>query len=955
MNSVAENIRSYYGISEASPDDLEHYGVKRRSGRYPWGSGDNPYQRSGDFLSRINELKKSGMTEKEIAEALGFESTGDLRRERTIANHERRRLLVDGAKALKEDGLGATEIGVKLAERYGLSKPISESTIRSYLNPDSEANMNKAEKTADRLKEELKSKGVLDVSSGVELELGVSKGKLQEALDILRNDGYIVTGVSIPQANNPRKRTITKVLCDPDIYETPTDAQRHLYNNFGDIKSVGDYYTVDSGERWYKREYPASISSDRVKIQYGDEGGAAKDGVIELRRGVKDLDLGNSHYAQVRILVDGTHYLKGMAMYSDDIPDGVDIVFNTNKKSGTPKMEVLKPIQDDPDNPFGAYIKAKGQSYYDDPKGKYTDPITGKKQSLSAINKLKEEGDYDDMSRNLSSQFLSKQPLPFIKRQLNLTYSDYEAEYDDIMSCTNPTVKKKLLYDFANECDAATVHMKAAALPRQATRVILPVTQLKETECYAPYLKDGEKVVLVRYPHGGTFEIPELTVNNKNASAKKILGPDTKDAIGINSKVAERLSGADFDGDTVVVIPVNRRVHIQTTPALEGLKDFDPKSDYGTTKKIEKNKKGEEVEVYYNSRGQKIKTMSESYKQQQMGVVSNLITDMTLQGADTNDIVKAVRHSMVVIDAVKHHLDYKQSEVDNDIDTLKKKYQPRYDDNGNLISYGGASSLISKHKQTVQVPERKGSPHIDKETGEVSYSTSGRAYINKKGERVIAKTNTPLLIETKDLHSISSGSLPEEAYADYGNKMKALANRARKEYANMKGIQKSPSAAETYSKEVASLNEKLRTAQLNAPRERRAQALANSTIKAKLQEYPELSLRENAKELAKVRRYALEDARASVGASGKKKQIEITDREWEAIQAGAISDTRLREVLRYSNQDAIRERAMPRTTTTLSPAKISRLQNLRNSGYTIAQMAEALGVSTSTVSKYLNQ
>lgn len=947
MNQVAEDILSHLSVDDdIDNDELMHYGVKRRSGRYPWGSGENPYQHSGDFLSRVKELKKSGLTEKEIAESLGFESTSELRRARTIANHERRRLLVDGAKSLKEDGLGATEIGIKLAERYGLSKPISESTIRSYLNPNSEDNMNKAEKTADILKEELKNKHVLDVTSGTELELNVSKTKLQEALDILENDGYIVTGVSVPQVNNPKHRTTTKVLCDPDIYEDAKDAQRKLYNDFGAIQSVGDYTTVDNGERWYKREYPASISSDRVKIRYGDEGpegqtGANKDGVIEIRRGVADLDLGNSHYAQVRILVDGTHYLKGMAMYSDDIPDGVDIVFNTNKKTGTPKMEVLKKIQDDPDNPFGAYIKAKGQSHYIGKDGK---------EHLSAINKLKEEGDYDDMSRNLSSQFLSKQPMQLINKQLKLTYSDYEAEYDEIMSCTNPTIKKKLLYDFANECDSATVHMKAAALPRQATRVILPITQLKDTEIYAPYLKDGEKVVLVRYPHGGTFEIPELTVNNKNPAAKKILGPDIKDAVGINSKVAERLSGADFDGDTVVVIPVNSRVKVQSTPALDGLKGFDPKETYGTTHKVENGK-----DVYLNSSGHKIRVMSESYKQQQMGVVSNLITDMTLRGAPPSDIAHAVRHSMVVIDAVKHKLDYQQSAKDNHIEELKKKWQPKYDADGNIVSYGGASTLISRHKQTVDIPERKGSPKIDKETGEVSYSKSGRRYLNKNGEWVDAISKSPLLVETKDLRDISTGTLPENAYADYGNKMKALANRARKEYANMSGIKKSSSAAQVYSTEVSSLNSKLNTALKNAPRERRAQALANSVVKAKVQEYPDLALKENAKELAKVKRYALEDARASVGASGKKKQIEITDREWEAIQAGAISDTKLTQIMRYTDQDKLRERAMPRTTATLSTAKVNRLKNLRDSGYTIAQIAEALGVSSSTVSKYLNQ
>ena len=67
-----------------------------------------------------------------------------------------------------------------------------------------------------------------------------------------------------------------------------------------------------------------SVDSKRVKIIYAEDGGTDKDGVMELRRGVEDLDLGGSQYAQVRIGVDGTHFIKGMAIYRDDMPDGVE-------------------------------------------------------------------------------------------------------------------------------------------------------------------------------------------------------------------------------------------------------------------------------------------------------------------------------------------------------------------------------------------------------------------------------------------------------------------------------------------------------------------------------------------------------------------------------------------------------------------------------------------------------
>lgn len=915
---------------DSLPEDvLAHYGVKRRSGRYPYGSGKNPFQRSGDFMSRADTLKKQGLSEKEIAKGMGFESTTDYRYAYSIAKNERRKLQVDTAKSLREDGLGASEIGRKMG--------LPESTVRSLLNTDSEARMTMAERTADTLKKEIKEKGYLDVGAGVERELGVSRQNFEQALRRLEYEGYNVVGVGVPQVTNSKKRTTVKVLCEPGDAK---EQMRELYQDNGKIKSVGDYHSTDGGKTWDKREYPSSISSDRVKVRYGDEGGLGKDGVIEIRPGVADLNLGNSHYAQVRIMVDNSHYLKGMAMYSDDIPDGVDIVFNTNKKSGTPKMDVLKPIKNDPDNPFGAYIKADGQSWYTDSKGN---------KKLSAINKLKEEGDWEESSRNLSSQFLSKQPMELIKKQLNLTYADHQSEYDEINSLTNPVVKKKMLYDFADSCESAAIHLKAAALPRQATRVILPVPKLKENEVYAPYLKNGEKCVLIRYPHGGTFEIPELTVNNKNAAAKKALG-NAIDAVGINSKVAERLSGADFDGDTVVVIPVNSRVRVTSSPALKGLQDFDPKTQYGTTSKIENGK-----EVYYNSNGSRIQVMTKDNTQKQMGVVSNLITDMTLWGAPESDIVRAVRHSMVVIDAAKHKLDYKQSEKDNGIAELKRKYQPKYNDQGEVVGYGGARTLLSRRKQEVEVPERRGAAKIDPETGKVTYSESGREYTNSKGVRVKATTKVPLITATDDIRTLSSGTPQEDAYADYANKMKALANQARKEYASIKTVPKSSSAAKTYATEVKSLDDKLDTAARNAPRERRAQALANSVVKAKIQANPELSDRENRKELQKIKRYAIEEARSSVGASGRDTRIEITDREWEAIQAGAISSTKLSQILRYSDPDKIKERALPKTTTQLSSAQTTKMKAMKASGYTIAEIAESLGVSTSTVSKYLNK
>lgn len=889
-------------------DILMHYGVKRRSGRYPWGSGDNPYQHGGDFLARVEELQRLGKTEKQIADELHL-STTDLRMQVRVAKHERRALQADRARSLREDGKTLDEI----ASILGYA---NDSSVRALLNENTAANKNKAQATAEILKKELAEKGAIDVGTGVERQLGVSTGVLQEALFILETEGYNRYGVGVPQVNDPKKRTITPVISVPEI------DQREVYQNLDLVKSVGDYHSIDGGESWDKREYPASIDSSRVKILYGDEGGALKDGVIEIRRGVADLDLGDSHYAQVRILVDGTHYLKGMAMYSDDMPDGADIVFNTNKHTGTLKMDVLKKIQDDPDNPFGALIKANGQSHYIDADGN---------EKLSAINKLKEEGDWDKMSKNLSSQFLSKQPIKLIKKQLDLTYADAADEFSEICSLNNPTVKRKLLLDFADECDSAAVHLKAAALPRQSTQVILPLNAMKETEIFAPNYRDGEKVVLIRYPHGGTFEIPELTVNNKNPTAVSVLGKNIRDAVGINPKVAERLSGADFDGDQVVVIPTGGRVKIQSTPALKDLKDFDPKTDYSTEGK---------TGVRLLAKG--------AATQRQMGEISNLITDMTLKGATEPEIARAVKHSMVVIDAAKHKLDYRQSEKDNGIAELKKNYQGFDDETGH---HGGASTLLSRRKQDVEVPERQGSGVIDPLTGKVVYKESGRTYVDPRtGKTVAATTKVKRILAVDDVRSMSSGTLQEEAYADYANKMKDLANKARLEYKATPTLKRSASAAKAFEPEVNRLMAALKVAQLNAPLEREAQRIANARVKAKVQ----ANNITDKDEISKIRRAAISDARNSTGASGKRTRITISDGEWTAIQSGAISDTTLSEILRYAEPKTVRERATPRRTTQLSDARISRIKAMANSGHTNAEIAEALGISTSAVSKYLN-
>lgn len=921
MNPIEKDLRSYFGITSES-NILEHYGTKRHSGRYPWGSGDNPYQHSGDFLSRVEELKKKGLSEKEILETINDSlpdeykmGLTEFRTARQKAGHDRKALEYDQIRALKDDGLGWKEIGDKLG--------MSESSVRSKYNNAIGEKASQAEKIAATLKEEVDKKGMIDISEGANQVLGVSESKLDEAAYILEAEyGYQRYGIGIRQPTNARQQTNITVLAKPEF------DQKYAYQHQDQIDSLGDYHSDDGGETFTKLQRPSSLDSSRVAIRYGDEGGLDKDGVMEIRRGVPDLDLGKSHYAQVRILVDGDHYLKGMAVYSDDLPDGVDVMFNTNKPSGTPKMKVLKEAKADPDNPFGAAIKANGQSMYIGEDGK---------EHLSPINKLKEEGDWDTMSRNVSSQFLSKQPKKLIENQLNLTVADYKAQYDEIMRYDNPTVKKKLLNDFADTVEGTSMTLKASAFPGQSTKVILPINKIKETEAYCPTYENGTRLALIRYPHAGTFEIPIVTVNNKNVSGKRNLGA-IQDAIGINAKVAERLSGADFDGDTVMAIPVTDKVNIKSTRALKALEGFDPKTAYAVPEGNPNN----------------VRLMKKEEKQREMGVISNLITDMTLRGADEDELARAVKHSMVVIDAEKHKLDYKRSERENGIPELKQKWQIRVDEEG-ATHYGGASTLLSRRKQTVRVPERRGSVRVDKETGEYIYKESGRTFTDPKtGKERKAEDTVSLISETKDARTLSSGTIQENLYADFSNKLKAMANQARKEAVNMKGIQRNPEAAKTYAPEVASLKEKYNNMIANKPKERKAMLIANANIKAKIQEQG-LDPTIDKKEIKKISSVEMQRARDSVGASGRKSKVTFTDREWEAVQAGAISDNMLTKFLNSSDSDEIVKRAMPKNVTVMTSAKMSKANAMLRSGYSYAEIAKACGVPESTVYSALNK
>lgn len=1006
MNPIAEEIMSYYGIS--SDAQLEHYGMPRRSGRYPWGSGEDPYQSERDFLGRVEQMRKEGFEyidpktgkhytgDTAIAKSLGL-STGDFRTEIAICKDERRMANVATAERLRDkEGMNNSQIAREMG--------VNESTVRSWFDEKSASRMKVAKNTADFLKNQVDEKGMIDVGTGVERELGISKEKMNQALYMLQREGYEVYKGGIPQATNPGQQTNQVVLCKPGT------KHNEIYD-YGKVKTINDYISRDAGDSYEKKfHYPESMDSKRLKIRYKEDGGIEQDGLVEIRPGVKDLSLGESRYSQVRILVDGDHYIKGMAVYGDpkDFPKGVDVIFNTNKDKSKSKMEVLKEVKrdkdgnPDPDNPFGSAIKDsdQGGQYW------YTDKKTGEKK-LGLINKRSDQGDWSEWSNGLPSQFLGKQSKTLAKKQLDLARSEKYSEYDEICSLNNPTIKKHLLSKFADDCDSAAVHLKAAALPGQKYHVIIPVPSLKDTEVYAPNYENGTKLALIRYPHGGTFEIPILTVNNKQPDAKKRIG-SSQDAVCINSKVAERLSGADYDGDTVMCIPTHDskgRVKITNREPLKELVGFDPKMEYperSGMKYMKDPKTGKDA------------------TQAEMGKISNLITDMTLAGAKDSELARAVKHSMVVIDAAKHKLDYKRSEQENNIDELKRLYQPKLDKNGNP-TYGGAGTLLSRAKGEVTVDKRQGEAkvnvkdkdwydpskpegsliyktaddlyypdrshnkktgmieirttdgrkisydpndasardkytpvkRVDPKTGDVSYTDKSGTIDYKLKKRTQASTR---MAETDDAYTlVSEARHPMELiYADYANSMKALANQARKEMMSTGKIKYDSNAKKTYQAEVDSLMGKLNNALLNTTRERAAQRLANAEVAAKKAAAKEAGQEMKNAEIKKASQQAISKYREELNsATRRERNIDITDREWEAIQAGAISETKLKQILNNTDIDKLRERATPRATTTLSQAKINTIKAMQASNYSIDEIAKKLGVSASTVSKYL--
>ena len=955
-----------YDISSLSPEGqdiiLKHYGTKRHSGRYPW----DPFlhlPKNHKFIEERDALKKRGLSDKEIAKEMGL-STTVYRSKVTVAKEELKQYNMKRIQNLQEKGLGIDDI----AKTIGTTGQ----TVRNYIdeihNPDksSRAKRVQTEAVADTLANAVKRSKYIDVGKGVEVQMGISKEKLKSGINMLVESGeYELHNLRIAQVTDKNNSTPVKVLTKKGV------ERKDIYKNMDKIRPVEEFAMDGDAKMFQQMERPKSIGWDRVHIRYAipegqrghgtNDDGAMMDGAMFLRPGVKDLNLGKASYAQVRIAVGDTHYLKGMALYGTEemfkgVPKGTDIIFNTNKTADKSPQDVLKPLKKNPEggapidgpNPFGASVKrqnilvdSKGNPVY---KKGILDKNGNKVPEIGSVNIVNEEGDWASWSKTLSSQFLSKQPTSVVHERLKATMKQIDDDYASIQKVNNPVIKKQLLESFSSDLESKQVHMKAAAPKGFQGHVILPVPDMKENEVYAPNYKNGEKVVLVRYPHGGRFEMPELTVNN-NSVARKMISKNSPDAIGIHPRVAAKMSGADFDGDTAYVIP-NNKGKFKTANSLKDLKNFDPnmyQDKPGTFKPIEKK-----------------------YQQTLMGVVSNLITDMTLQNAPTSEIARAVKHSMVVIDAEKHKLNYKRSAEENGIDALMKKYMAHVDrvKYGELERYNpktrkidrvidpsvlkkdstpnkewvSASTIISRHKQKVitdgyqvEIPDPKS------ESGGTK-----TVWRNKKETYVIN------MVKDANVFLGPNATKTEQHYADYVNELKRYKERIDKEMDSIKVPSRDPKAAKIYSQEVISMKEKVEQVKINRIKERQAQRMAEVSSKAEIARRSEEEVLKK-DDLNRIKQQALNKARSMVGA--QRTPVHITDEEWDAVQANAVSGTLLKELVSFMDDSQLKTLATPRDNKLMSDSRKSKALSLLNNGYTISQVAEALGVSPATIGR----
>lgn len=1047
---------AHIGKSQAESNDITPTG----SGRYLVGSGETPYQHEYNVHNEYNRYNAMGYSDADIARVMGYKSVPALRAAVSASSEEYKNIRGAQFEALRAKGLSNSEIARQLG--------VSEGTVRNMVKK-AEAGQSvrttKLTNAKDMLRESVNSIdtdqpfSMIDVGEGTEMYMGFGQDTKNNALIALQEEGYVVTTIQVGQVGNSTNKTTVQVLAkvnDPEFVaeygvsgkmnvkgEVVTAEQnalsKYAYSHLDEIQPVTSTIceNEDGVEVARALEKPKQINIDRVMIadpldptpsgifdpttgkEYTmGEVNAAKDGTMILRPSAKDLtmtDEGNTkitHYAQVRIAcTDGKgidRYCKGMAMYGneEDFPDGVDIIFYTNpgKVSADGKVyaeSVLKKQKKEEMNPFGADLKASGQRHYIDSDGN---------EQLSAVNILREEGDWGNYSLSLPSQFLAKQNVPLVKEQLKATVQEKKDYIDTLSKISDPQVRNKLLEDFADSLDSQAIHLNAAGVSEQRTQVILPCTSLRGTEynedgsvkrygeVYAPGYGDGQKVAIIRYPHANICELPILIVNNNNEEGRRTIGFG-KDAIGLPKSALEQLSGADTDGDTGTVIPVsmlnNKGLTVDSKAYFKELVGFDAESTWpyveGVTQKSKK----------WNGIDKEGKTMTKAERGQEMGLVTNLIMDMSTLGdaVSHDEHVRAIKYSMVAIDAYKHNIDWRQAKEDLNITGLYSKYSS--------TSRGGGMTLFTRAKSMKQdVPEYKEGAYvtdsktgktkkllIDPETGEKLFTYTNGTHSKKVGETEDGKgiyddsVREPNKVSVEKLRyawmqgkgaaSLASDnpSTKEQMYVEYSDTLHALANSVRRMLSDDsyhvidsdgKTIKKVDSktyrekakqnATEEDADIIASLRAKLEVAKRNAPKERLAQVYANAAIKARLESNP--SIKDDDDALKKLKNAELASARTRTGANGKGTRVVIDKREYEAINSGKVPKTLVADVLKKSDSESLSKCVSNASGTrqVLTASQIARIKAwaASDSRSTPYQMAKSLGVSVSTINKVIS-
>lgn len=944
---------------------LLHYGLGhddnppgRGSGRYAYGSGKNPNQhlenmtlgqQKAYYMSEYRDKVPEGMSlEGYVAGILGYKNSSDLRNAISAESARAEQERMDKIRKLYFDPDNPITSPTEIEKRTGIPEP----TVRGYIKKFGQQTKNEFNsQIADQLKALVKEKTCVDVGLGVEYSLGITETRKDKIINMLEEEGYQIIPYYQKQLSTGKNTTVNLLCPEGMTYEEVKEFVRD--KGWG---TVDQYVTDENGNRSILGIPPVqSVGLDRVLIKYKEDGGDIKDGVIELKRDAEDLSLGAARYAQVRIGVDDQYYLKGVAVYGDDkdFPPGKDIIFNSSKSNELPLNKVLKEMKKDvitgeidQDNPFGASIKREEELVL--AKRTYIDPVTGE-EKVSPINIVSEQGDWAKWSKNTPSQFLSKQSPDLIKQQLDLAYLKKAAEFEDIRTIGNESVRRVALQNFFEQCDTAAVELKGAAFHRQQTHLLLPLTTLEDGQIYAPNFKTGEEVFLIRYPHQGKFEIPKLTVNNNNKEGQRIIG-NAPDAVGVSNLTAHQLSGADFDGDTVTVIPYNvmpnssKHNAIAVEKARKELMEFEPKDAYKAYPGMLKVKDDPKFDT-----------------QMEMGKVSNLITDMTLKEAPTDEIIRAVKHAEVVIDAEKHNLDWRRSEQENGIEELRKKWQGK--------SGGGASTLISRASSPAYVNERRLSFKVDEETGKkITFDTHatkrqrkptgevdeyGRKVYENTGKRIPKTQKSTKMAEAEDAYELLSvpndparSNVKEVLYADYANSLKSLANRARLEWSKTPTAKKDSSAEKAYAKEVEELDTMFVRINQNSPRERYAQQRATNNYYKKLKERDYLEEEDR----KKIKNQCLSEARSAVKADKGFKTL--TPRQWEAIENHAISGTKAERIIKKVDSKMLMQYALPKANRQISASKQSLIKSLARQGVPQSEIAEQLNISVGTVNKY---